>query len=389
MAPVLALIPLLFAATVAPIGLAANGTTLPFQRHVVRLGPPTAGHGTFVAAVQKQNSDGEGLVLYVSNDNGASWQRDQPVQRNASIRDTADMLVDRDGFGFSLVYGVEPQSSQFSPNGAPVVYLHYKLLPDRRVGADLGPSVVFQAGSGEGYFRPSITRDSSGVLHASATLLSRGTFHFIEKTSSDGLHWSSSIEIASFGATFGGGRLIAYANNVMAIFDSYAPSAPGRYRVKATGAVDWSATHSFAPDGLYHAGAFSAVATPDGHVHLAYSEKSFSQLRYREFNGSSWSGSTTIEHVGYWSNQPALSRSGNAIVCSWNHRDGTDATRIEVANRSGTSFVSAQTVSSGGFKGYTTALEEIAPGDPLIVLWSEQAKINVTPAYVKSATIWR
>ena len=65
----------------------SNGTTLPFQRHVVRTGPATAGAGTLAAVLQRQGTGAEGLVMYVSTDGGVTWARDQAVQNDPAIRD--------------------------------------------------------------------------------------------------------------------------------------------------------------------------------------------------------------------------------------------------------------------------------------------------------------
>lgn len=364
----------------------ANGTTLPFQRHVVHVGPDA---NFLAAAVQKQGSESEGLVLYVSSDRGATWHRDQAIQKDAGVRDTSDLLRDPDGQGFALVYSVEPQMSRFGPYAnSSVVYLHYRMLPDGTLGADFGPVTIFQPGNGQGFFRASITRDARGVLHCGATYMNGSDYRYLVRSSNDsGLSWTAPAQLEWFGGTFGGGRVIAFADGVAAILDDYSATAPGRFSTRPAGPEGaWSPVRPFAWDGLYHAGAFSVVATTDGHLHLGYSEKTSQQLRYREFDGASWSAPITLEERGSWSNQPALSAAGNAISFAWNHSEGPDQMQIVQRTRVNGVWSPWRTVASWpGFKGYTTAIEEAEPGG-VPILWSEQPHMNSGAASIVSAT---
>jgi hypothetical protein len=212
---------------------AENGTTLPFQRHILRLGGATP---VYVMAPQKQKVDGEGLVLYTSLDGGATWQHNLPVQNDPSERDTADLLPDDNGMGFSLVYGLEPVSSAFAIDArSDVVFLHYKLGAGATLTLDQGPVVVFHPSSTQGYFRPSLIRDSAGTLHVTASLLdgssSGNSFTWWERVSIDnGVEWTAPEQLAAFGNSFGGGRLVAYGSKVMALYDAYRADDQGRYR---------------------------------------------------------------------------------------------------------------------------------------------------------------
>jgi hypothetical protein len=372
----------------------SNGTTLPFQRHVARVGPAGAGNGEYVAALQRQGTGGEGLDLFVSKDEGQSWAEIAPVQNDPSERDTADLLPDPDGNGFSLLYSLEPQSSDFQVDPASaVVYLHYSVGADLSINNDLGPVVVYSPGSNQGYFRCSIARDTADVLHATASLLdaSSGTndFSWWESVSSDGGDsWSSPIKLSDFGDSFGGGRVLAYGDNVMAIFDEYAVSGEGRYRTKPAGANEsWGPVGIIEPVGIYHAGAFSATATPDGIVHLGYSDKPFEALWYREFDGSSWSSATSIDPTQVWSNQPALSQVGNTITYSWNHMvTSTDMIMMQVTKPPGGDFEDTLTIDTVPlFKGYSNALDVLTPGESLPVLWSQDPSGSETASNIQCA----
>jgi hypothetical protein len=363
------------AGTTITISRTDNGTTLPFQRHIVRLGSPSSSPGLLAAAIQRNNSDGQGLVLLVSSDGGASWSKSQNIQPDTTQRDTADLVADPDGMGFSLVYGIEPVSSQFvASSKADVVYLHYTLGSNNELTVDRGPVVVFRPGTGQGWYRPALIRDSQGTLHATASLLDGSSYTFWERMSIDGgLEWTSAERLASFGSSFGGGRLVAYGSKVMALYDAYRATDPGRYRTKDAGPCSsWGSEISFASNGLYHAGAFSVVATPDGHVHLGHSDKNSQQLWYREYDGSSWSSALRIESAGDWSQQPSLSQRGNTVFYAWNRFNNTNLNTILIRVRTNGSWGSTSTLDTeNSWKGYTSSLESILPGEPALILWSQ------------------
>jgi hypothetical protein len=366
-----------------------NGTTLPFQRHIVRLGPASVGEGVLVAVVQCNGSNGLGLEMYESTNLGNSWSHVMSVQPNSSIRDTADLLADTDGQGFVLAYGAEPVSSMWAPSSKEtIVFVHYSLGSNNQIAADQGPTTVYTPSSSQGYFRPAITRDSTGTLHLTATLLdSNGNFSWWERMSIDGgQEWTAAEQIDSFGSSFGGGRTVAYGSNVMAIYDAYDPNSPGRYRTKSAGACStWSSATQFVPEGLYHAGAFSVTSTPDGHVHLGSSDKDEQQLWYREFNGSSWSSRKLIESTGIWSNQPALSHdANNNLTFAWNHPDSDTTNEVWVMTRTGTTWSSHKVLDSTSiWDGYTSAQEVIVSGEPVQIIWSQGPADASSPMAVR------
>lgn len=385
MPPVIAL--LLATSLVGPT-THANGTTLPFQRHVVRVGDPAAGAGRLFAAIQQQGANGEGLVLYASDDQGESWRRERAIQPDASVRDTADLLADPDGAGFSALYSLEPASSLFAADSrADVVYLHYRVGADGSAVLDTGPIVVFRPGTNQGWFRASLTRDAAGVLHAAATLRDGSRYRFLTRLSIDGgRQWTEPEELASFTSSFGGGRVTAFGSQIAAIYDEYAWGTNGRYRLRRAGACEtWGREELLNGDGLYHAGAFSVLATPDGRLHLGYSNKRTETLRYTEFRGDGWSAPITLESTGLWSNQPALSFVGGALVYSWNHPDTPDSMRIFQRRRVDGSWGQTRVLDSVPvFKGYTNAAESVPAGEKLPVLWSQA---GTSPATVRCAPI--
>lgn len=99
-------------------------------------------------------------------------------------------------------------------------------------------------------------------------------------------------------------------------------------------------------------------------------------------------GYRTIEGAGAWSNQPALSHAGNAIYFAWNHADSAGVMRVFVQPRLNGRWVAPLLVDDlPAFKGYTTSLEEVAPGEALQIFWSQQISINVDPAFVMGASV--
>jgi hypothetical protein len=393
----LAAFPAIAAPTVSTITTTAtsNGTTLPFQRHVIRVGPSPAGQGELVAALQRQGTGGEGLVLFLSRDDGRTWTESLPVQNDPSERDTADLLADPDGSGFALLYSLEPMSSMFAVDPrSTVVFLHYAVNPDLSIQVDTGPIVVYSPGAHQGYFRGSLARDTTGTLHATASLLdaSSGTAYswWESMSTNNGTSWSTPIEVAKFGSSFGGGRVTPYGDRLIAIYDDYSVADEGRYRTKAAGpSATWGSEGVVEPLGLYHAGAFSVTSTPDGNVHLGYSDKPLEQLWYREFNGSSWSSATLMESNGTWSNQPAVSHVGNTVLFSWNHSDtATDMIIRQATKPPGGAFGSATTVDSVAlFKGYTSALENLTQGESLAVLWSQDPASSGEPSNIQCGLV--
>ncbi|GAC1339077.1 MAG: hypothetical protein NVSMB23_07620 [Myxococcales bacterium] len=374
---------LLAFAVIAPTGGSANGTTLPFQRHIVRAIAPGQGRPTLAAVVQKQGADGDGLTLSTSIDGGASWHRDLALQPHASVRDTADLLPDVDGRGFSLLYSLEPESSRFREDArSDVILLHLALVRPGNFRVDAGPTVIFHPVRGEAYFRASLARDAQGVLHVAATHLSRGSFSFRAVALAGGKRGAPET-LQSFGRVFGGGRLLAVGGAVLAVYDDYAMGHPARARLRPAGrAAAWGPERVAAPDGLYHAGAFSLTATPDGHAHLVYSDKGAQALQYREFDGRAWSARSTVDPQGHWANQAAVSHQGSTVLIAWNHFDpatGMMDVRVRERTRAGLAPVRAVATATT-FKGYTTAIEAVVPGEPWVVAWCEQRVINLPPA---------
>ncbi len=371
---------------VAPTA-AADGTTLPSQRHLLRLAD-----GLWVAVVQQQGqgSGSTGLEIHTSPDDGMSWTQAQTLQGDPSVRDTADLVADDDGAGFSLLYSVEPESGRFTVHNAPVVFAHL-----RESGGALSiveETTVFSPSGTNGYFRATLARDAAGRLYCVVLVLQDTTFSIVGKTSANGgVTWSAAVTLATL-PDAGGARVIAFGNpplsRVAVLYDDYAWDQSGFWRTRAARDPDgfWTPAANVFPDGLYHGGAFSAVATPDGHLHLGYHSEGGGNedLRYLEYNGNAWSDPLVVDPVGWWSNQPALTAVGNDLFYFWNHESTPSNMQIYGLRRISGVWDSAPTLLDGAalFKGYTTSVERVSPGQTVRVAWSQALTENDYPAQI-------
>ncbi|HEX9103068.1 MAG TPA: hypothetical protein VF997_12735, partial [Polyangia bacterium] len=84
--------------TVLPIG-GGNALTLPAQRHLVRIG------STLLLSLQQDSAGAQGLGMFRSDDDGATFQRLGPIQGDPSHRDETDMIAV--GQDIALVYSWE------------------------------------------------------------------------------------------------------------------------------------------------------------------------------------------------------------------------------------------------------------------------------------------
>ncbi len=121
---------------------------------------------------------------------------------------------------------------------------------------------------------------------------------------------------------------------------------------------------------------------------LGYSDKPLQQLRYREFDGQSWSASKIIESTGIWSNQASVSHRGSVVLFGWNHADTDTSMRMFYRTRtSGTWSGTVEVDSAPVFKGYTTGLESVLPGESWQLAWSQDPTGSTSPSLVRCANI--
>src|SRR6185312_779864 len=164
------------------------------------------------------------------------------------------------------------------------------------------PVKVFDStSSSTAYLRGEIAVDSQSRIWIWAQRLnSDSSFTGVMSVSSDG------------GATFAtrpGGRIMPVGGNRMMLLYSTHGVDPGYMRLRndSDSLGTWSARQAVFSEGIYHGAALSAANDGSGGVHLVYKDVD-GVLWYRHWDGSAWSGRTSIESVSDWALQPAITR---------------------------------------------------------------------------------
>src|SRR5512138_55282 len=145
---------------VAPIGW-GNGLTLPAQRHVVRLEPPGRPPYLLVAVQEDHNGPG-GLNFWRSDDGGATWRFEAPVQPDPSHRDTADLV--RVGDDVAIVWSWEGPDLAGDAR-SDVWFQWWRMDPVAGALVPQAPVRVFDStSSATAYHRAELVLDSVGRL---------------------------------------------------------------------------------------------------------------------------------------------------------------------------------------------------------------------------------
>jgi hypothetical protein len=346
-----------------------NALTTPAQRHLVRV-PRGGSSPALLTAVQQGGASGRTLGLFRSTDGGQTWRHEGGLA-GASSTDRADLLVVGDRVA-SLVSVETPDGHGVGGSTERDVTFQWwgyasgedRFRPGRQV-------TVFDSRSDStAYYRAQLARDSKGRLWAQAFKReSDGTSTLVLAVSTDGGgSWQQQEPLARGIKPRAGGRLIASGGRLLMVWGTHGCCDAGRYRVRSDGASigSWSSTQTFAPEGLYHGAALSAVADGAGGVHLVYKDLG-ENLRYRRFGGSGWGGAVTLEGNGDWALQPATTRVGDTLVVfynrPWSNGDGYDLVVKRV--RDGRVVGSAGLGSVRGFAGYPAGVDVMPSGTTL------------------------
>src|SRR5512146_2939913 len=134
---------------IAPIGV-GNALTLPAQRHLVRIG------STMLLALQQDYAGDEGLGMFRSDDDGATFTRIGAIQGDPSHRDEADMVVV--GEDIALVYSWEGPTLEGST--AHDVYFQWWRHRNGTWSPDAPGRVFDSTSNANGYYRAKIAIDS-------------------------------------------------------------------------------------------------------------------------------------------------------------------------------------------------------------------------------------
>ncbi|WP_228530934.1 MULTISPECIES: sialidase family protein [Myxococcaceae] len=354
-----------------------NALTLPAQRHVVRVDPGD-GAAIWLLALQQGGVDGHGLVFYRSDDEGQTWSLADPIQNDATHTDRADLLVV--GRDVALVYSYEGPDFTGSTRHD-VFFQWWRYVPETR-GFQPEPAVrVFDStSSSTGYARGQLARDSLGRLWVMAfSLESGGGSRVVLSVSTDGGHtFAAQPDLASLPRR-GGGRLLHLGQRLIALWgmhDSGGTASRFRLHEDAAAPGSWGPSTQAFPEAIYHGAALSAVATPEGGMHLVYKDES-EVLLHRYFDGTSF-GPRTVLFAGEWAAQPAITRVGSRLVICTNRALTDTSFRLEErVLESGVLSAPVLLDGSATWKGYPAAVEVLPAGVAVPCVYSNTANAGV------------
>jgi hypothetical protein len=378
--------------TTTPIGQLTwgNELTLPSQRHVVRLAPP--GRAPYLlAAIQRDGNDGLGLNFFRSDDGGATWVADQPIQPDTSERDEADLVVVRDDLAVVWSY----ESSTLAGSTRHDVWFQWWRLDGTtgRLAPDPAIRVFDATTSSQAYSRAQLAVDGAGRLWVMAFRLESGggSTAVISVSTDGGLTFTAQPPLDTLPAR-GGGVLLATGGKLLALYDCHDAGTPSRYRVRSDGdpLPAWSASSVAFPEGIYHGAALSAVDDGAGGAHVVYKSED-AQLWYRTFDGAGFSPAQRLESTGDWALQPATTRIGGTFLVFYDQviQPGTQ-NRLVLRIGTGGALSDAVVVDgSTSFKSYPAAPATLPDGTPLaVVLYASQPADGIRGPLVATTVPW-
>ncbi len=342
---------------------AGNALTLPAQRHMVRIERGGGRGDALLLAVQRGGSQGRGLGLYRSTDDGRSWRHEGAIHDGRQNR--ADLVnVGRD---VALVHSIETPDGEGISGSAErdVVFQWWRYHASTdRWSAGRGVKVFDSRSSGTAYYRAELARDSRGRLWVQAFRRERdGKSTLVVAVSTDGGNtFREQPALARGLAKRGGGRLLSLGGKLIIIYGTHG-TGPARYFLRSDGAPlsSWSSARTAFSEGLYHGAALSAVADGRGGMHLVYKDNS-ERLLYRRFNGNSFSAPLVVHGRGDWALQPAITRVGGTVHIFYN-RPKSGGYDLVVRRLSGRSLGPVRELASvSGFAGYPTAVGVLPSG---------------------------
>lgn len=349
----------LFAAqSVAPIA-AGNSLTLPAQRHVVRLEPPS-GSPIWLLALQQDGLQSRGLGFYRSDDEGQSWSYAARIQNDWTHRNTADLLAV--GMDVALVYSYE--GSSISGSVRHDVYFQWWRYQEGTRSWTPEPAVrVFDSvRDTTGYTRAELARDSQGRLWVQAFRLEPDGTHtaVISVSQDEGLSFQAQPSLARL-SDRGGGRLLHLGDRMLFVYGHHGVSpAWFRLRMDSEPLDSWQPQQQAFFEGLYHGAGLSAVSLGGGRMHLVYKSVD-ERLFYRLFDGTAFGPPTLLESAGNWALQPAATLVGDELVVFYNPPISLNTHHTLVVRvLSQGSFSPPQVLeSSTYFRGYLAAPERL------------------------------
>jgi hypothetical protein len=342
-----------------------NALTLPAQRHTLRMTPPGSGP-VWLLAVQQDGRDGRGLGFYRSEDEGLSWTYFAPIQNDPSERSTADLL--QVGDDIALVYSFEAPALSGSAR-RDVYFQWWRYKSHKRTWVPEPPVLVFDSTSASSaYFRAELARDSRGRIWVQAFRLESGgrSTAVVAVSSDGGASFAQQHPLATLPRR-GGGRLLSLGDRLIFVYAMHEGFQPTRYRIRSDSAEldSWEPAKVAFSEGIYHGAALSAVATPEGGMHLVYKDEG-ERLAYRYFDGTAFGNRQVLVSNGDWTLQPATTLIGEDLWVFYNRPVALNR-HYELTMRvlrNGT-FSSPRVLDgSVTFKAYLNAAERLPAGYP-------------------------
>jgi len=302
----------------APVGV-GNALTLPAQRHVLRM-TPGGGPAIWLLALQQDGADDHGLSFFRSDDEAGSFQYLADIQADWSERDEADLIAVGDDV--ALTYSYEgPELAGSSRHD--VYFQWWRYDAGARTWRPQPPVLVFDSNSNSiAYSRAEIARDSAGRIWIQAFRLEAdGSSSAAIAVSEDGGASFRALPDLDNVTNRGGGRLLWLGDRVIFVYAMHDGFQGTHFRIH----FDWDAPGTWQPvtlafsEGMYHGAALSAVATPEGGMHLVYKDENDEKLYYRFFDGSSFGPRTQLDDSSDWALQPALTLVGDSLYIFYNH----------------------------------------------------------------------
>lgn len=350
------------ATSVAPVS-GGNSLTLPVQRHLVRM-TPSDHSPVWLLAVQQEGTDGRGLGFFRSFDEGGSWSYFAPIQDDASHTDRAELLPDGDGLW--VLYSFESPAGQEILGDArhDVVLQRWGYSGEGDWSLQSTVKVFDSTSDSTAFYRATMTRDDSGRLWVQAFRLdSNGTSAVVVANSSDGASWSRQT-LTSGLPERGGGRIDAVNGKLLVLYDMHDWGTPARQFVRSNGS--WSGPSTAFDEGVYHGAAFSSVYA-NGLLHVIYKDEN-EVLRYRSFDGSSWSSSQIVESRSDWAMQAAITEAAGELYVFYNRMVSSSSYELRM-RRIVDGSLSGSTVLDGSstWKGYLASAADLS-GDATQVI---------------------
>jgi hypothetical protein len=288
------------------------GTAFNNQRSMARLSD-----GTLVLMYQKAGTGpGNGLVLAVSEDNGANWTQ---VLQVAAITNVFPDLVPGPGRSIYAVYATNEDGPSVAFD-ARFTKVEYNATSGTWVVART--TSIVDAGATNGAFNAVIAQEGS-LLWSALRYYEGGNYSVRLYVSADeGATWSYALEADPPGPNSDETAVLVPFGLKLALI-TYHQNSQFRWRSRDFGAPTgaWAASQLLhqVTDPLGSKSGYSALADDAGQLHLAFGDQGLKHMRTQ---GGVWGATPTVVSAqGY---APELTTDGSDLWAVWEEPIGTD-----------------------------------------------------------------